>query len=326
MDAGGIAMAGVEGHIRDIIERLELDLSGVEVLTEAGSGNYLYTPVIASLAGAARVRTWIRDTSFGSAADIASSLEAFHRCPRIDIAQNERPLDHIRRTDLVTNLGHVRPLDREFIDHLKPGAVISYMCEAWEVREGDIDLERCRERGIPVHGVWENHPDLLIFERCGDLALRMCDEAGIGVAGLRVLIISADPFGDVIQRRMIAAGAARVDLADPSKLEDTDVGAQDLIFLADYRSGLPLFSPNGPFSRSALNRSHLVHLAGDLDLQYCLRSGATVFPSVNGFSHRMTFTLAHLGAETVIDLHAAGLKVGENMLRGTLSPLNQPIV
>ena len=41
--------------MRQAVARCELDLSGAVVLTEAASGAYVVTPVLAALAGAARV-------------------------------------------------------------------------------------------------------------------------------------------------------------------------------------------------------------------------------------------------------------------------------
>ena len=55
---GGIANPlRVVKLIRDTIEFLKLDLSGLVVLTEAASGPFVVTPVVAAAAGAERVIT-----------------------------------------------------------------------------------------------------------------------------------------------------------------------------------------------------------------------------------------------------------------------------
>ena len=51
--------------ILDCIDRLELSLTGLTVLTEVGTNYYLYTPIIAALAGAKRVYAWTADTPYG---------------------------------------------------------------------------------------------------------------------------------------------------------------------------------------------------------------------------------------------------------------------
>ena len=41
--------------------------------------------------------------------------------------------------DIVTNSGHLRPLDEEAVGRMKPGAAIPLMYEAWELRPDDVD-------------------------------------------------------------------------------------------------------------------------------------------------------------------------------------------
>ena len=55
------------------IERCQLDLSGKIVLTEAASGAYVVTPVLAAMAGAARVYALTRSTSYGSVEEVVRS-------------------------------------------------------------------------------------------------------------------------------------------------------------------------------------------------------------------------------------------------------------
>ena len=45
----------IEKLIPDAIDTYDLDLSGLTVFTEAASGNYVVTPLIAALAGSDRV-------------------------------------------------------------------------------------------------------------------------------------------------------------------------------------------------------------------------------------------------------------------------------
>src|SRR5215475_2518526 len=53
--------------MRETIAFLELDLSDLVILTEAASGPYVVTPVIAALAGAKRVLALTRDSHYASA-------------------------------------------------------------------------------------------------------------------------------------------------------------------------------------------------------------------------------------------------------------------
>ena len=54
----------------ELRETFRLDLTQLVVYTEAASGTYLHTPILAACAGAERVYALARDSSYGSAADV----------------------------------------------------------------------------------------------------------------------------------------------------------------------------------------------------------------------------------------------------------------
>ena len=60
--------------IEQTIKRLDLKLNSYIVLTEVGSNNYIYTPIIPLLAGAEKVYAWTRDSSYGSGEHIAKQV------------------------------------------------------------------------------------------------------------------------------------------------------------------------------------------------------------------------------------------------------------
>ena len=61
------------------VERLELDLGGLVVVTEAGTNHFALTPVIAAYAGAARVYAVSRDSRWGEAAAAHGTVERLRR-------------------------------------------------------------------------------------------------------------------------------------------------------------------------------------------------------------------------------------------------------
>lgn len=318
----------VRGLIQQVVSKLALDLSDLTVLTEAGSGWFLFTPLICLEAGCQNVKVWVSDTAYGTAEQISSQLvevcqQLEFSCERLDIAKNTRPAAHIAQADIVTNLGHVRPLDAGFVRQMKPGSVISTMSEAWELRPGDIDLLACAAAGVAVDGVWENFPTLRIFDFVGPLAAKLCFEGGAELFQDNILVISGDPFGIVVSNYLRSMGAAKVDLESP-ELVSPDLASQyDLCVLCDY------IGESSPFTKHRLGQNlncKVVHLAGELDFQACVAAGLQVYPGCNGFRFRMTRTLAHLGPRPVLSLHAAGLKVGENRCRGIESSLNQVVL
>lgn len=47
------------------------------------------------------------------------------------------------KSDLITNTGFVRPIDREMISLMKRTAVIPLIWKTRELREADLDLQAC---------------------------------------------------------------------------------------------------------------------------------------------------------------------------------------
>ena len=117
------------------IERCRLDLSGTIVLTEAASGAYVVTPVLAAMAGAVRVFAITRSTPYGSVEDVATQTEELARRAGVDgrlIIVTEKTAAVVSQADIVTNSGHVRPIDSAMVRMMKPSAVIPLMYEAWD--------------------------------------------------------------------------------------------------------------------------------------------------------------------------------------------------
>ena len=142
----------------ELIAHFGLSLDGLSLYTEAASGHYAYGPILAALAGAKHVTAQVSDSRFGLAKDIIAHTrqlaEAYNVAEKIECIDRR---SHVRlaQADIVTNSGHVRPIDRDLIDSLQPTAVIPLMWETWEFRESDFDLNRCKERGILVLGTNE---------------------------------------------------------------------------------------------------------------------------------------------------------------------------
>ena len=141
-----------------IIEDLSLDLMGIRVLTEAASGPFVVTPLIAARAGAERVVAVARDSCYGRAQEVKEYVETWARWLGVDdqvTVSSAAARTHAGAADLVTNLAFVRPIDDDFVSRLPNDAVIALMWEPWEHRPEDLDLEACRRRGIPVLGTNE---------------------------------------------------------------------------------------------------------------------------------------------------------------------------
>jgi hypothetical protein len=141
--------------MRDAIRRCQLDLSKMVVFTEAASDAWVVTPILAAMAGAKQVFALTRSSRYGTIDEIARLTSDLARAEavsdRIEIISDKRA-DIVAQADIITNSGHVRPIDAQMVEWMKPIAVIPLMIEAWEFRSSDVELTACRQLGIPVAG------------------------------------------------------------------------------------------------------------------------------------------------------------------------------
>lgn len=305
-------------QIRKQISFFELNLNGLTVLTEAASGPYVVTPIIANLAGAKRVVALTQDSTYASSEKVISqtrALEILCDCPIRTEIHTDRAFKYFSDADIVTNLGFVRPLNKDVIFSMKRTAVISLMCEAWEFRPDDIDLKACNARNIIVLGTNEDYPGLEVFAYSGYLCVKLLFEAQIEIHKSRLLVVSSDKFGIVISHLLKCMGANVSFIDHINLLELRKLGKFDAIVIADYTRSDNIIGTGGDISvkdySSAQPGVTLIQFAGKNDVNALTDCGIQVYPGINLPSHRMAQTLAFLGPQPVIDLHTAGLKVGE---------------
>ena len=123
-----VSPAGTQGLLDDIrtrIAALKLDLTGLRVVTEAATGAYACTAVIAAMAGAAQVVCTARDTArYGRFEDAAAATLALARQAGVDGRLDIRPMigpEVFRQCDILTNSGHLRPITAEVISAARAG-------------------------------------------------------------------------------------------------------------------------------------------------------------------------------------------------------------
>lgn len=307
------------------VERIELDLTGLHVLTEGATGPYVVTPVIAALAGA-EVLAFTKDSRHGSVEQVRRETTALAAEMNVrDSVQVVQTLsdDQVFAADIVTNSGHLRPLDRAFVGRMKPGAVIPLMYETWEFRATDVDLDACRERGIKVAGTNEQHPKVGVFDYLGMAVLYGLVQCRVPAPFSRILLICDNAFAPYIARTLIDCGAeleilTTVDL--PSPLGDYRRAARtereyDAVVVADP-SPRPVIGSgdDAKYRPEEIGRFHaLVQIFGDVDRD-CL-GNVLCYPTSPPPKGHMGVNLSELGPDPVVRLQAAGLKVGEALSR-----------
>lgn len=308
--------------INDIISQLHLDLTGLTILTDVGSNYYSFLPIIALKANAKKIFVWCSDSQYGDAKLIISEFKNLLSdlgldSNRFEFAINSKPGNHISEANIVTNSFHIRPIDKKFISQMNKNAVISLMYEKWELRSGDVDVDSCKLNNIQVAGTSENHKSLLIFNAAGNLAQKMIYEAGFEIWQNKIFVWSNDHFGEVITNSLKNAGSSEVNCSTDINLLKSKLKNLDVLFLADYHENRNYFGDdqNSVFSIKEIIDLNpniaIVHLYGEVRHELLMKNNLKIYPPFDGKAQKMSFTLGHVGLKPIINLQAAGLKVGE---------------
>ena len=325
----------IEKLIRDAIDTYNLDLSGLTVFTEAASGNYVVTPLIAALAGSDRVFAITQDSRHGKSADVRNfTLKLAQKWgvgDRIEVVSDKIPLI-LSQVDIVTNLGFVRPIDKNMIAHLKPTAVLPLMWETWEFREADLDLAECRRVGIMVLGTNEREVTLDLFTYVGYLAVKLAFELEIEIYRSKVVVIGSGVFGESSVKAFdkLDADVGYIDLSAGNSLETESAKSTlrdaDLIVLVEHQSRVCLIDSAGQMAVDELLALSpyvsIVHIAGNINREEVDNASIPCVPQQSAAPGYMSIATDYLGPKPVITLHTAGLKVGEAMARARLAGLD----
>lgn len=308
--------------ISNVIDFLKLDLTGLTVLTEAASGPYVVTPIIALMSNAKKVIALTSDSPYACVQEVILQTRAIEKIcgqnNKIEI-HTDRSLNLFSQADIITNLGFVRPIDDLVISVMKSTAVIPYMCEGWEIRTTDIDFDACKKKGIPILGTNEEFPGLNILSYCGWLCIYMMMEAKVELPHTRILVVSGDKFGPIIVEELKKMGLSIHAVSSLRGITKEILSQFDTIIIADYTSEHEIIGSQGDVSPADLARMKpsisVIQFAGMNEIEEILRHNFNIFPAISLPPHRMALTLAELGPRPVIELHASGLKVGEMLAR-----------
>ena len=312
--------------IQNTIETLSLDLNNMTVLTEAASGNFIVTPLITAMAGARKVYVVCKDTAYGLKDEVLEYLydvvESFG-IDRFRIQYVEDKNSIAYEVNVVTNSGHVRPIDKKFIDNLPNDSAISLMFESWEYRSEDIDIMACKKRDVPVLGVNENDSKLRIFRYVGMSVLKLLLEKNIEVFKSNIILVSSGDYLREISEVLDKNGAIVncVDTyghVDKNMIEE-QISNCDAIVFAEQKNKKCLLSNDSEYIKIdwLINKSiEIIHIAGVLDYEGMENKGIVKYPERKIEYGYMTVTTDYVGIRPVVELNAAGLKVGQVLVEG----------
>lgn len=297
-------------------KKIKPNLKDKTVLTEAASGNYIVTPLLAALSGA-DVIAFGKDNQYGKAEDaieniflVAKQLDIAHK---ITFSQNLTNID-LSGIDILTNTGMLRPINKEMIQRLNPNAVIPLMWETWEFRSHELDLEACRVKGIKVYGTNEKHQKLKTMNYIGLIVLRELLNHQKTPMSSKILVIGTDIFSEVISTCLKNNHYRHHRLTDRSN-DKTDLNDYNVIVFAEHTSQEKLYGINGLIKPNEITHKHtIIHISGNIDKPLHCQKMIPEIPAPFGY---MSFTTDSIDPTAVSDLHCAGLKVAEGMLRAT---------
>ncbi len=327
-------MLGMKRHINHSIKKFSLDLKGLTVFTEAATGNYSYTPIIAALAGAEKVYAIAKDSKYGTKESVRSRIHSlgnfFEVALKIEVIYEKMP-EYIVDSDIVTNSGFVRPIDKNMIDAMKETAVIPLMYETWEFRHEDIDLNYCEKKNIPVLGTNECVNELNLLYGVGFLITKLLFECGMGVYKDRFLIIGSGVLGESVQtffsRNYIETERITFDYNEKGEhvtyVKNFDIDTlkrseYDGIIICEHIYPEPIISTDGLINQSIIklvSDIQIIHICGNVDKNFIFQHKSKIYPTDIAPFGYMTRHTDYLGPVFTIELNTAGLKVGEIMAR-----------
>lgn len=328
----GAERVRAERAIRAAVSALKLDLSGARVLTEAASGSFAVTAIASALAGADTIAV-TRDSAYGAADEVKAAIENW----AADLGLEEKLSVQIGRpdfskgpVDLVTNLGFVRPIDRNILSAISPVGAISLMWEPWEARADDIDYRAARELGIPIVGTRETHPEVRTFEYLGLLAGKLLFEARCPILGATIGVIGSDPFGSVVRQSLASLGATVLGYDPMSAARSItqwydSLGVQpEFIVVVEHRDHRILIGEAPALSAKRLLNEGvgIIHICGGIDVPHLKATKLELHPAQPASIGRMSVTTDYVGVLPVIKLHVAGLRAGEIVMRSRLAGLS----
>jgi len=333
------------------VQALNLDLKGKTVVTEAASGAYVVTPVLAALAGA-KVFAFTRTTRYGTREEvIANTKELIAQYgDKLDITFPDVITDEIiAQADMITNSGHLRPLSASLLKSAKDSLVIPLMYEAWEWRDADMEIGYIRERGFKLGATNERHPEVDVFSYLGDMAIKQIFDAGLCLYKNKFVLLCNNDFGPYIAKVVakMCDDLAVIDKDENKSKYDLNgidwIGGFPNVNLPEkYRDAEAVIFTAYPFDQSwmtggdkspisikqlkqQIKDPFVLRYCGDVPSEALDRESVRYFPA-NVHSGHMGILPSAIGNDPIIRLQAGGLKAGELLMRNETTYQGLPLL
>ena len=325
--------------INEMINLFDLNLSNLNIYTEAASNNYFFNPILALKAGARKVFAQSKDSIYGKSTNILNLL--YKNAKELNLHHNLEILNSrnhkcLSESDIITNSGFVRPIDKNLILSLKKTAVIPLMWETWEYRKDDFDLDECKKNSILVLGTKETEYPCDMTLYMGKLAIKLLKHLYYDES--KILLIGRDPSpaGHIYNELLkIKKEVTFVSSTKRSNIKYNEFKKYFLqygseykfIILADFMSDQSLIGEDGLITFKEIENINpqikIGIISGSFDIKGLFNSSLEFYPkNFPNENYKMKYHLSELGVEPVLKLFAAGLKVGQEMAFARNNGLN----
>lgn len=330
----------IHNLIQEIIQKQRLCLEGLTVFTEAATGPYKFNPIIAALSGANKVYAFANDSKFASKYEVKrTTMEEVSSLKLNNIVEVifDKNISNVGESDIFTNSGFVRPIDGNMVSMMKSTAVVSLMWEPWEFRKSDIDIRACQKKDVLVLGTHESSPNNDMYGYSGYLAMKLLFNLGLEGYKTNILLLGGDySLGEQIYNHFTSLNMQIAwfsnDNTRSRRYEELasiycEKGKQiDAIIVADHSFSGTLIGKKGILTPDIIKNINpavkIGVISGVVAGNELSKNGIAFTPKeIRPFGF-MSYQAYDLGPRPVLELFAAGLKVGETMARARLSGMN----
>lgn len=305
--------------IKQAIEKFNLDLTDLTVLTEGASGNFFWTPFICSFSNAKEVLVYVKDNTYSTKEEVIQKYNYFLNHFNIQNIKllTELTKEVISKANIITNTAMLRPLNEEKLK-FNHNCVIPLMYEAWEFRESDLDLQYCIDNNILVAGTNEYDNRVRTIDYLGLVVKKLMFEFNLEVQFTNVLLIGEGKFAKSIYNSLVS------DKANIDNLIDADnYKKYDCIVFADHESDNLYIGVKGLLDLEDFNDDiKIIHISGNIDKHFLDERNIEYNPKNIKLNRFMSVTTDYVGPKPVIDLHSAGLKVGQLLYKAKVNKIS----
>ncbi|QOP45839.1 hypothetical protein [Sulfurimonas paralvinellae] len=308
-------MVDLANKILKSIDKFSLNLTNKIILTEAATGNYVVTPIIIACSGAKKVYAFTKASKYGSIEEV--KRQTYELAKYLDVESKIEIITDLsnvplKSIDVLTNTGFLRPINKEIIDQLSPNCVIPLMWETWEFRDSDLDLEVCIEKGIKVYGTNEDNEKLKTKEYIGYMVLNFLLDLKHTPLSSKVLVLGCDYF-TVYTEQVLKNNCYYYKIISDYN-DKINIDNYDCIVLLEHHKQDLLIGRKGAFIDINTINEHVdvIHICGNVDFSNAKFNFIPKYPASFGY---MSYTVDYMGKQVVTDLHTAGLKVSEGMMK-----------